>query len=142
LTSAFDSKGGSGDDISKALISYYQSNHPQFASANASLIAAAVAETQRIYNQTFFPRMKVDWRVYPDNVGHLNSPGCYRCHDGKHTSRDGKTITHSCSGCHTIIAQGAPGNLETSVAGLAFKHPVNIEGMWQQTRCSECHDGS
>ncbi|MGD8329864.1 MAG: NapC/NirT family cytochrome c [Acidobacteriota bacterium] len=142
LTSEFDSKKDSDDGISKALTSYYQSHHPQFASANASLITTAVAETQRIYKQTFFPDMKVDWRVYPDNVGHLNSPGCYRCHDGKHTSGDGKTITHSCNACHTIIAQGAPGSLDTSVTGLAFKHPVDIAGMWQQTKCSECHDGS
>jgi len=142
LTSQSDSKAGAEGGIGAALTHFYQSRHPRFADANAPLIKQAIAETQRIYDQTFFPDMKVDWTVYPDNVGHLNSPGCYRCHDGKHTSADGKTITHDCNACHTIIAQGPPGNLETSVAGLAFKHPVDIGGMWQQTRCSECHDGS
>ena len=87
--------------------------------------------------------MKVDWRVYPDNIGHINFPSCYRCHDGNNNSADGKkTIVHNCDACHTLIVQGPEGKLETSLAGLEFKHPVDISGQWKQTNCSDCHAGS
>jgi hypothetical protein len=31
--------------------------------------------------------------------------GCFRCHDGNHTSADGRTIKGDCDTCHTILAQ-------------------------------------
>ena len=34
--------------------------------------------------------MKVTWGTYPNNIGHNNFPGCFRCHDGNHTSKDGQ----------------------------------------------------
>ncbi len=128
--------------ISTILTAFYQTNYPGLAKTNPRLIAAAVTEVQRIYRHNFFPGMKVNWRAYPDHIGHLNFPGCFRCHDGKHTSADGKTITHNCDACHTIIVQGPGKKPETSLAGLEFKHPVDISGQWQQTNCSDCHDGT
>ena len=128
--------------ISKNLTEFYERSTPGLAKTNSPLVVAAVKEVQNIYRHNFFPGMKVDWRVYPDNIGHMNFPGCFRCHDGNHTSAEGKTITHDCAACHTIIVQGPEGKLETSLAGLEFKHPVDISGQWQQTNCSDCHAGS
>jgi hypothetical protein len=31
-------------------------------------------------------------------------PGCFRCHDGSHTSKDGKTLSNDCSLCHNLLA--------------------------------------
>lgn len=129
--------------ISEALTSYYRSNYPGFARTNSAMLAKAVDEVRRIYTYNFFPEMKVDWRVYPDNVGHLNSSGCFRCHDGNHVNAAGKPITHDCQACHVIIAQGTGAELaEISPRGLAFKHPVDIGGMWKQYNCDFCHTGS
>ena len=47
--------------------------------------------------------MKVTWGVYPDNVGHMTSAGCFRCHDGGHTAKDGTTISADCEYCHKQI---------------------------------------
>ena len=105
-------------------------------------IARAVAEVQRTYRSNFFPAMKVDWRVYPDNLGHTIYPGCYRCHDGNHRSADGRVITRSCATCHTIISQGRGPSAETvSPQGLEFEHPVDIGGMWRTVNCATCHRG-
>jgi hypothetical protein len=41
-----------------------------------------VASAQRVFSESFFPEMKADWRAYPDNKGHKEWPGCFRCHDG------------------------------------------------------------
>lgn len=128
--------------IAEALTNYYQRQFPAFADSGAALIAQAIGETQRIYTHNFFPGMKVDWRAYPDNIGHKNSSGCFRCHDGNHASADGMTITHACNTCHTIIAQGPAGHEERSVTGLEFKHPVDIDEAWKDMNCFDCHDGS
>jgi nitrate/TMAO reductase-like tetraheme cytochrome c subunit len=48
--------------------------------------------------------MKVTWGTYPNNLGHQNFPGCFRCHDDNHKSRAGKAITQDCSACHDLLA--------------------------------------
>jgi hypothetical protein len=49
--------------------------------------------------------MKVTWGTHPNNIGHNDSPGCFRCHDGSHSTKDGKTtVTNDCSTCHTLLA--------------------------------------
>ena len=142
LTKKYDTTVDAARGIAETLTTFYQSRYPASAKTNTALITQSVGETQRIYRHNFFPRMNVSWRVYPDNLGHQNFPGCYRCHDGNHTSADDKTITHDCSACHTLIMQGQAGKLEANLAGVEFKHPVDISGLWKQTKCSDCHSGS
>jgi hypothetical protein len=50
--------------------------------------------------------MKVTWGTYVNNIGHMDSPGCFRCHDGNHASADGRTIPNDCSTCHQLAAVG------------------------------------
>jgi hypothetical protein len=47
--------------------------------------------------------MKVIWGTHPDNIGHNNSPGCFRCHDGNHNAKGGASITNDCSVCHNLV---------------------------------------
>ncbi len=129
-------------EIPETVTAFYRSRYPALARTESAPLGRAVAELQRLYATNFFPGMKVDWREYPDNIGHLNFPGCFRCHDGSHTSADGRSITHDCKGCHTIIAQGTGDSLPTvASAGLDFTHPVDIAGVWQTMLCSDCHHG-
>ena len=123
--------------ISSSLMAAYKDNKDQ------NLVREAIIEVQRIYSQNFFPEMKVNWRTYPNNLGHTIFPGCYRCHDGQHTSSDGRTISHDCNACHTIIAEGS-GEKPTTISpeGLEFQHPVDIGDVWKEINCSECHTGS
>jgi len=141
LTKKYASRSEASRGISETLEAAYRSKYPKYAGANAARIAQAVAETQRIYAENFFPAMKVEWSVYPDNLGHWDFPGCDRCHDGDHKSADGKTIPQACDTCHTIIAQGPAGKLESDLNGLPFKHPVDIDAAWKEMTCSDCHGG-
>ncbi len=103
-------------------------------------VEQAITAVQQIYRQNFFPAMKANWRDYPNNIGHKDWPGCARCHDDKHVSKDGKKIQFSnCHQCHVILAQGRGAELEQlSAQGLSFKHPGGeIEGM----ACNDCHTG-
>jgi hypothetical protein len=39
---------------------------------------------------------------YVNNIGHIDFPGCFRCHDDDHKSKDGKKIGQDCDTCHVI----------------------------------------
>lgn len=126
--------------IDSALHAFYEQNYPEVAAAKAEQIKAAIKSVQDIYAKNNFPQMKSSWRNYPDHIGHYLSPGCHRCHDGRHQSADGKTITHDCNACHLIIAQGDGKTVkESNLEGLEFRHPVDIGDAWKETSCHECH---
>jgi len=102
----------------------------------------AIEVVQKIYRENFFPKMKADWKTYPNNIGHMNWPGCFRCHDGTHKSVDGKKSVKAsdCNACHLILAQGSGKDLETlSAQGLAFAHPG--DELDPNPQCHECHNG-
>jgi len=107
------------------------------------MLTQAITETQKLYSQNFFPEMKVDWRAYPNHIGHLAFPGCFRCHDGQHVDEMGTVISKDCNSCHTIIAQGKGEDLKTvSAEGLEFEHPEDIGDSWKEMNCTECHTGT
>jgi nitrate/TMAO reductase-like tetraheme cytochrome c subunit len=103
-------------------------------------IKPTIAAVQKIYNDNFFPEMKASWQSYPDNIGHKDWPGCFRCHDGNHKTADGKRVikANDCNACHTILAQGSGKDLEMlSPNGMKFKHPGDeVDGA-----CNDCHTG-
>jgi hypothetical protein len=65
-------------------------------------VEKAVAAADRAYRRNVFPEMHVQFGTYPNNIGHMDFPGCFRCHDDNHKSKDGKTIGQDCDSCHKI----------------------------------------
>ncbi len=104
-------------------------------------LPATIAEVQRIYATSIFPERKADWRVYPNNIGHKDWIGCFRCHDDKHKTAEGQTVRASdCTSCHTIISQGKGEELASiSTTGLEFKHPGGEYD--EELTCADCHNG-
>ncbi len=118
--------------IATALISQYK-DEPR--------VRNAIDAVQQIYSDNFFPEMKANWRAYPDNIGHKDWPGCFRCHDGKHVTND-RTLSiksNDCDACHTIVAQGSAAQLEQLALGQKFKHPE--EDYDPAYQCTDCHNG-
>ena len=109
--------------------------------ALASELPRTIAEVQRLFASSIFPERKADWRVYPNNIGHKDWLGCFRCHDDKHRTTEGKKVGASdCNSCHTILAQGAGEELQTlSARGLDFAHPDGE--LDPELTCSDCHNG-
>ena len=83
-------------------------------SATTRASGPAIDAVQQIYTNNFFPEMKASWKNYPDNIGHKDWPGCFRCHDGLHKTADGKRSikANDCNACHTILAQGSGAELD------------------------------
>lgn len=109
--------------------------------AYAVELPGAIATVQSLYATSIFPERKADWRVYPNNIGHKDWPGCFRCHDDKHKTAQGQTVRSSdCNSCHTIIAQGKGDELNTlSAKGLKFVHPSGE--LDAELTCADCHNG-
>jgi len=128
------------DEINK----YYQQKYPDIYSNKKYLVDNAVKGIQDAYKKNIFPEMKVRWNVYPNNIGHIEFMGCFRCHNDSHSTPQGRLIKKDCNTCHYINAQGPPNKLEVSFvnAFLQFKHPGEEAGdAWKEMFCAECHTG-
>lgn len=90
--------------IADGVNAFYHANYPKVYDSRRSLVQQAADSIASIYLRNIFPEMKVTWGVHPSNLGHNDAPGCFRCHDGSHTSSDGKVIANDCSTCHSLLA--------------------------------------
>ena len=86
------------------LNNFYRTNYPEIYQTRRNLVQQAGDQVAAIYLRNVFPDMRLTWGSHPNNLGHNDSPGCFRCHDGSHTSADGQTITNDCSACHQVLA--------------------------------------
>ncbi|HUX60298.1 MAG TPA: NapC/NirT family cytochrome c [Ignavibacteriaceae bacterium] len=128
------------DSIKTLVEDFYQANFPEVFAGKRDKIESAISQLQKIYSRNYFPYMNVSWRKFPDNIGHMYSAGCFRCHDGKHVSSDGKVISNKCSTCHTILSQQIGNEKpEFSLNGVDYVHPVNVDKSWKSMLCSDCH---
>jgi nitrate/TMAO reductase-like tetraheme cytochrome c subunit len=132
LTRKYETETQATNQIAAALTARYPGD---------ARVQAAIPVVQQIYSWNFFPYMKSSWAAYPNNVGHMIWPGCFRCHDGNHKTEDSQiTIkANDCNTCHTILAQGAGDELnQLSPGGQKFKHPG---GDYGDGACTDCHNG-
>jgi c(7)-type cytochrome triheme protein len=127
-------------DIERFIRAYYAKEHPAVANGQQARLASAIDEVRRVFRQNFFPEMRVNWLAYPDNIGHKEFPGCFRCHDGRHVSKDGRVIDSSCGVCHEFLEAG-PAGLTRVEATPAFAHPWKLGGKHAAIACSTCHTG-
>jgi formate-dependent nitrite reductase cytochrome c552 subunit len=104
IQAEYKSQDAAAQKITAGLDGFYQSQYPAIWSGQRGMVDAAAKTLIAIYDRNVFPGMKVTWGTYPNNIGHNSFPGCFRCHDGNHTSKDGQTITNDCSVCHNLVA--------------------------------------
>jgi hypothetical protein len=95
-------------ELPEALRDYYRKNYFPLYNSQRAPIEQAAAALLYIYNGNVFPDMDLSWGTYPNNLGHMDFPGCFRCHDGNHQSKDGRVITQDCNACHTLLAMDEP----------------------------------
>ena len=104
LKQPYATQAAATEALGRLLPAYYQQEHPKVWEQQREPVEQASQVIQEIYRRNVFPEMKVDWKTYPNNIGHEAFPGCFRCHDGNHTSKEGKTITQECNTCHLLLA--------------------------------------
>jgi len=84
--------------------SFYHAGYPAIYDSRRALVEQSAENIANIYLRNIFPEMKMTWGVHPNNLGHNDFPGCFRCHDGSHVSSDGQTISNDCAACHNLLA--------------------------------------
>ena len=110
---------GGADEVSSRIAAglndFYRQKYPDLATKRANDIHSAARALAAIYNRNVFPDLKVTWGTYPNNLGHMDYPGCFRCHDGSHVTKTNESITQDCAACHNAIAvdQSSPEILKT-----------------------------
>ena len=140
------------DAAADSLRDFYRLRHPAVASSQSSAIDTAIGEVKLLYRLAATPEMKVTALTYPDNLGHTDFPGCFRCHDGAHFKVvDGKltsqAIPFKCDTCHTFPQIGGVTSLPMGKApdshtdGLwVFNHSkVATSADPGGTSCGTCH---
>jgi hypothetical protein len=141
LRNNFTTKDTALMGIREGITNFYKSDFGDFFEKNYAKIDQSIVSLQKAYSQNSFPGMKVTYDNYPDHIGHLESDGCFRCHNDTFVSENGRKITRDCNLCHTIIGQGSQGMIQyTNIKDkLEFHHPVDIGTVWKESNCSECH---
>ncbi len=70
---------------------YCRSQYPAVWDTQRLQIDQAAKTLAENYATNVFPAMNLRWGTHPNNIGHNDSPGCFRCHDGNHSSKAGAT---------------------------------------------------
>ena len=136
LNGSYASESEATTKITAHLDSFYRTNYADLYSQKGNAIKGAISESQRIFRTYFFPEMKTSWETHPNNIGHLYSSGCFRCHDGEHVSDNGKVISNDCNVCHTVLSDSA--RPATTLQTVLVKHPVDLGGL-NDRKCETCH---
>ncbi|MBL8063991.1 MAG: NapC/NirT family cytochrome c [Anaerolineales bacterium] len=144
---------GSRDEAMKAIADIeedYKRNLFDYYSQNGEKIQNAVAEIQAIYDRTVFHEQKIDWTTYPNNLGHMDAPGCFRCHDGKHLNENEEAVRLECNVCHAVPVVAEADDFVTNIEISNGPEPeTHLNPNWISMHnqvigpsCSNCHDTS
>jgi nitrate/TMAO reductase-like tetraheme cytochrome c subunit len=89
------------------------------------------------------------WESFPNHAGHKDSPGCFRCHNGKHLNDKGESIRLQCTLCHDLpkvtLDNGKGSVPSTVVAGVTPPGSHSEPNFMHEHRfkldetCSMCH---
>ena len=104
LKASYPDRATASQKIPAAIGDFYRSKYPSVFQNEGPAIETAAEGVKKIYLRNIFPDMAVVWGSHPNNIGHEDFPGCFRCHDGKHKSSDGKVISDDCESCHQVLA--------------------------------------
>jgi hypothetical protein len=104
LNADYPDRDSGQKQIVEGIENYYRAWYPDVYKGKRTLIDQSAENVAKIYLRNIFPDMKMTWGVHPNNLGHNDFPGCFRCHDGSHTSADGRTISNDCAVCHHLLA--------------------------------------
>jgi hypothetical protein len=108
LKQNYPSRLAAQTQLPEALRGYYRKNYFAVYNSQRAQIEEAAFALLDIYNGNIFPEMNITWGLYPINIGHNDYPGCFRCHDGNHKSKEGRVITQDCNACHNLLAMEEP----------------------------------
>jgi hypothetical protein len=95
-------------DFRTELEAAYRAKHKD-AVPDAAALDRAAKGLAEVWRGNVFPDRAVAWGTYPNHIGHQDDTpalhGCFRCHDDKHKTADGRRLSGECEVCHETVAQ-------------------------------------
>jgi nitrate/TMAO reductase-like tetraheme cytochrome c subunit len=104
LKAAYKTEDEAASRIPAAFEAFYREKYPDTYASKRKDIEHSARGVLAVFNRNIFPEMNVTWGAYPNNVGHTEFPGCFRCHDDQHVSPDGAKVSQDCGSCHNLLA--------------------------------------
>jgi nitrate/TMAO reductase-like tetraheme cytochrome c subunit len=108
IKAKYTSEDAAKTAITSGLATFYRSQYPAIWNGQQAQVKQAAETLATIYSTNIFPFMNVTWGTHPNNLGHNDYPGCFRCHDGNHNAKGGAGITNDCSACHNLLTTDDP----------------------------------
>jgi hypothetical protein len=102
IKAEYPDRATADQEIGNKLTAFYRDKYPQLVTSRQNDITSSIEGAKALYRRNIFPSMKLGWGHHPDNRGHMEFLGCFRCHDEEHATKDGLTIKQDCDSCHTI----------------------------------------
>ena len=129
------------------LSDYYKTNYPDYYASNQVKIDEAINEIKTIFSDSVFIEQKSDWNTHPNNIGHFDSAGCFRCHDGKHLNLDQQAVRLECNLCHSIPNVTYPQDFVTKIEISRGPEPeshlnanwISLHNQSMDSTCANCH---
>ncbi|RPH62256.1 MAG: hypothetical protein EHM81_02605 [Chloroflexi bacterium] len=129
------------------LENYYKTYYADFYNSNQETVATAIAQIQAIYKETVFLDQKVTWDTHPNNLGHMQTAGCFRCHDGKHLDANQQAIRLECNLCHSIPVRAGQQDFVTKIEISRGPEPeshrnanwISLHNKAFDATCANCH---
>lgn len=128
-----------------ALEDYYKKT--TYYSGHADQITEAIQALKDVYDRTVFHDQQIDWTTHPNNLGHITSPGCLRCHDGKHLDEKQQAIRLECNVCHSIPVVSGTDDFVTNIEISRGPEPeshlnpnwISLHNQAFGPSCAACH---
>ncbi len=96
-----------------------------------------------------FEARGLSWQSFPNHGEHRDTPGCFRCHNGKHFNEKGEAIRLQCTLCHnlpTVTMENGKGSVPSLVVqGVSPPDSHHEPNFMHEHRfklddsCSMCH---
>ncbi len=158
IEAEYANRAEAAERIPQAIQAFYSAEYP---SADAAAVESAARALLAIYERNVWPELGVRWGVHPNQGGHEDYLGCFRCHDDGHLSQDGarQALGDECESCHAIVVDGQPVSApaapdftltsardslpqqivyDTKAGRSPFDHAKHVE--YEQGECTVCHN--
>ncbi|HEU4758835.1 MAG TPA: NapC/NirT family cytochrome c [Dehalococcoidia bacterium] len=141
------------DQAFRDLEESYHRDYPYLFLEKPGSLALSLTTIREIYHQTAAPQMRAFPQDYPSYLGHTDSAGCFRCHDGGHYKIENgrlsdEPIPARCSLCHTFpsvgprapnVMLGPPPSTHTNRLWVFEHKAVASSPDPSQSNCATCH---
>ncbi|MBI5081137.1 MAG: NapC/NirT family cytochrome c [Chloroflexi bacterium] len=147
LRATYTSKQQGLDGIASGLVNFYLTKYPEYYAGNINKVKQAIDAIKDVYEKSVYPEQKADWNSHPNNLGHKDTPGCFRCHDGKHLNAKQEPVRLECNLCHSIPVVAGVQNLVANIEVQRGQEPkshlapnwIGLHRTSLDQSCAACH---